>query len=229
MQSTRRSPPRATAASKRAVASRPHPRAAVRASAQAVYRDAILSAAERVFARRGFVTAKMIDIAREAGISVGTLYNYFDNKEALVGSLFTVRGDQLVHRMEEVAAASSNPVARVGALIETCMRFIEEYRDVIQMIFQLGGELQLGARHISSEAADDNQQRVMAIFERAVRDAAAAGALRKEIAVADLVSFISGGMHGFVEAWLRRGSKPGLTRKAPLVLDLILRGVGTDP
>ncbi len=47
----------------------------------------ILQAALRVFARKGFVATRMQDIAAEADLSVGILYHYFENKEALVGAL----------------------------------------------------------------------------------------------------------------------------------------------
>jgi AcrR family transcriptional regulator len=45
---------------------------------------AIVDAATEVFARRGFAAAQMADVAREADVSVGTLYNYVEGKEALL-------------------------------------------------------------------------------------------------------------------------------------------------
>jgi AcrR family transcriptional regulator len=45
--------------------------------------DQILQAATRVFARTGLEASKMSDVAAEAGVSQGTLYNYVESKEAL--------------------------------------------------------------------------------------------------------------------------------------------------
>jgi AcrR family transcriptional regulator len=45
--------------------------------------DQILEAATRVFARTGLESSKMSDVATEAGVSQGTLYNYVESKEAL--------------------------------------------------------------------------------------------------------------------------------------------------
>jgi AcrR family transcriptional regulator len=45
--------------------------------------DQILQAATRVFARTGLEGSKMSDVAAEAGVSQGTLYNYVESKEAL--------------------------------------------------------------------------------------------------------------------------------------------------
>ena len=47
------------------------------------HRKEILSSAERVFVREGLKQASMEEIAREAEFSVGTLYNFFQNKNDL--------------------------------------------------------------------------------------------------------------------------------------------------
>jgi AcrR family transcriptional regulator len=48
----------------------------------------ILDAATTVFARKGFHQATIRDIAQQAGIADGTIYNYFDNKPALLLGIF---------------------------------------------------------------------------------------------------------------------------------------------
>jgi len=45
---------------------------------------AIVDAATEVFAQRGFAATQMVDVAQAAGVSVGTLYNYVEGKEALL-------------------------------------------------------------------------------------------------------------------------------------------------
>ncbi|MEJ0027629.1 MAG: TetR/AcrR family transcriptional regulator [Rhizomicrobium sp.] len=47
----------------------------------------ILDAALKVFAAKGYAAARMDDIAREAGVTKGTIYLYFENKEAVFKSL----------------------------------------------------------------------------------------------------------------------------------------------
>jgi AcrR family transcriptional regulator len=46
--------------------------------------DGLIDAAIRVFGRVGFARAQMADIAREAGVSIGTVYNYVEGKDALL-------------------------------------------------------------------------------------------------------------------------------------------------
>jgi AcrR family transcriptional regulator len=68
-------------------------------------------AAYRVFARRGFAVATMQEIASEAGVSAGTLYNYFDSKEAIIAS---VAGDVRDRRRAELNALDVGGDARMA-------------------------------------------------------------------------------------------------------------------
>lgn len=54
-------------------------------------REQILNAAMRVFAQKGFVRATNRDVAREAGITTGLIYYYFENKEALLQAVLEAR------------------------------------------------------------------------------------------------------------------------------------------
>src|SRR5213075_2474646 len=66
--------------------------------------DAILTSAERVFAEQGLHTARMEDIAATAGVSVGTLYNYFADRGALFSALLELRRVEFIGRIDEALA-----------------------------------------------------------------------------------------------------------------------------
>jgi TetR/AcrR family fatty acid metabolism transcriptional regulator len=65
--------------------------AAVSRSAAADKRRLILDAAVRVFARQGFHTCRVSDIADEAGVAYGLVYHYFSSKEEILDTLFLDR------------------------------------------------------------------------------------------------------------------------------------------
>ena len=58
-------------------------------------RDAILDAAAALFAADEASHVRMEDIAARAGIAVGTLYNYFEDRTALIGALLDARSERL--------------------------------------------------------------------------------------------------------------------------------------
>ena len=65
-------------------------------------RRQILSAAVRVFARKGFHTSRVGDIAEEAGVAHGLLYHYFDSKDELLETIFHETWSDLLAAMREV-------------------------------------------------------------------------------------------------------------------------------
>ncbi len=72
--------------------------------------DAIIEAADRLFARFGFRRTAMDDIAREAGVAKGTLYLYFTSKEALFRALLA-RNIDLAERLCDAALARGGDLA----------------------------------------------------------------------------------------------------------------------
>ena len=83
----------------------------------------IVAAALQVFAERGFAAAKLDEIANRAGVSKGTLYLYFDSKEALFRAV--VR-DVVVPNVEAVKAALLAADMSLSAMVRAFLpRFAE--------------------------------------------------------------------------------------------------------
>jgi TetR/AcrR family fatty acid metabolism transcriptional regulator len=80
-------------------------------------RLALLKAAFREVAEKGFSEVTLDDIARRAGVSKGVTLYYFDSKEDLFRELFGWLIDSIHARMREAVAAVEEPVAKVRALV----------------------------------------------------------------------------------------------------------------
>jgi AcrR family transcriptional regulator len=65
-------------------------------------RRLILDAAVRVFARQGFHTCRVSDIADEAGVAYGLVYHYFDSKDEVLDVLFLERWNVLLETITEI-------------------------------------------------------------------------------------------------------------------------------
>ena len=67
-------------------------------------RRIILDAAVRVFARQGFHTCRVSDIADEAGVAYGLVYHYFQSKDEVLDTLFLERWGILLDAIRDVDA-----------------------------------------------------------------------------------------------------------------------------
>jgi TetR/AcrR family transcriptional regulator, fatty acid metabolism regulator protein len=67
-------------------------------------RRTILDAAVRVFARQGFHTCRVSDIADEAGVAYGLVYHYFNSKEEILNTLFLERWQIMLDAVGEIDA-----------------------------------------------------------------------------------------------------------------------------
>jgi TetR/AcrR family transcriptional regulator, fatty acid metabolism regulator protein len=79
-------------------------------------RRVILEAAVRVFARQGFHTCRVSDIADEAGVAYGLVYHYFTSKEEILDTLFLERWDVMLAAIAEVDASPRSPREKLHAI-----------------------------------------------------------------------------------------------------------------
>ena len=79
-------------------------------------RRQILDAAVRVFARQGFHSTRVADIADEADVAYGLVYHYFDSKENVLDELFRQRWSLLIEAIKEADAGSQSPAEKLGTV-----------------------------------------------------------------------------------------------------------------
>lgn len=79
-------------------------------------RRLILDAAVRVFARQGFHTCRVSDIADEARVAYGLVYHYFKSKDEILDTLFLERWDVLLRAITEVDATEIPPREKLYAI-----------------------------------------------------------------------------------------------------------------
>lgn len=100
----------------------------LRSRLRAETRTAILGAAERVISEDGFHTARMEKIAVDAGVSVGTIYNHFKDRSALLQALFDDRVSNLVRLLDARLVPLDGGAA--GPRIEAIFEAMQEHGQV---------------------------------------------------------------------------------------------------
>lgn len=110
----------------------------LRARIRQVTAEAIATAAEAVFAEQGLHDAHVGDIAKRAGVAVGTLYNHFKDREAILAGLLEVRRAELVRHLDtRVAEARGAPYReQVRAFVAAYFDFFEEHRRFFNILIQ---------------------------------------------------------------------------------------------
>ena len=88
-------------------------------------RRMILDAAVRVFARQGFHTCRVSDIADEAGVAYGLVYHYFQSKDEVLDTLFLERWNVMLEAIRETDAQDIPARDKLHAIASF---IIESYR-----------------------------------------------------------------------------------------------------
>src|ERR1700733_83738 len=97
-----------------------------RDEARALFRNAILDAAEGVFAERGFHGARIQDIAERARIGVGTVYNHFSQKDEVLSALLEERVEGLLARVRADGTDPTGFRARLEARVARMLAYVEQ-------------------------------------------------------------------------------------------------------
>jgi AcrR family transcriptional regulator len=97
---------------------------------------AVLAAAEQVFAEEGLHAASMSRIAERAGVAVGTLYNHFEDRTALLDALVDQRRRELLDRVDETSAElGQEPFrAQLEGFLRTLFGHFEEHGAFLRIL-----------------------------------------------------------------------------------------------
>ncbi len=99
-------------------------------------REAILAAAEEVFAANGYHGASLDDIAQAAGISKALIYEHFASKRELHASLITAYVEETFRRLQANATAGLRGEERLRGGIDAFLSFVEEHREGWRALFR---------------------------------------------------------------------------------------------
>jgi AcrR family transcriptional regulator len=150
-----------------------------------------LEAAERVFVARG-ATFSTAEVAREAGVGIGTVFRHFPTKEALLEALVVARLAELAREADaEVRAGRGDGLLRfLARLVEQSAR----KRAVVEVLGAAG----VNVKALMATAGRD----LRAALGRLLAQAKAAGEVREEVGIAELLGLTAGMAHAAEQgAW----------------------------
>ena len=165
-------------------------------------RRAILEAARAGVAEHGYANLSMRTIARAVGCSVGTIYLYYDNKDALYSALVD---EAVVHLVEsyQPAFGVEDPVERLEAFCRSYVRFAMTYPEQYKVMYL---ELNLDPGAVSPEAYRRAWKPLQDTAE-ALADAHAQGLLHEPVPM-EGATFVWAALHGMLSLILARQVNP---------------------
>ncbi len=94
----------------------------------------IVTAATKVFAKKGFFTARISDIAKEAKVADGTIYLYFNNKYDILISVFEEEIGKLVEQVKKSLEKEDNPQIMLEIFATKHLRAMKKNKHLAEVI-----------------------------------------------------------------------------------------------
>ena len=174
-------------------------------------RDRILKAAIRVFARKGFYSTRVSEIAKAAGVADGTIYLYFKNKDDVLISLFEERISRLIGVLRDIAAEDAPVVDRLKKVIAVQLGQMEGRRDLAEVVTvnlrQSTKLMKQFAQPLFSQYID--------VLGNLIAEGQANGELRSDVSSVMAARALWGSLDGVLVTWaMMTDSEPATLRNA---------------
>ncbi len=98
--------------------------------------ELIRQAAIRVFAREGFHRARMETIAHEAGVAVGTIYNYFESKRDVLLAVFEAEFEEQISFFEGLQESGLSVPEQIAQILQDHFSLLREKTELAQVLLQ---------------------------------------------------------------------------------------------
>jgi TetR/AcrR family fatty acid metabolism transcriptional regulator len=186
-------------------------------------REAILRAATKVFAQKGFFSAQVADVARAAGVAAGTVYLYFRSKDELLTSIFERTMQEGIAEGRAALDGVEDPIERLRTLARLHLGRLGRDRD-LAVVFQV--ELRQSTKFM--ERYSSSQLRTyLGQLRDAIADAQDAGTFRTQISATQAAKVLFGALDEMATNWILSKRRYALAEEADMVVDLFVNGLKT--
>ena len=182
--------------------------------------QAILRAAIKVFASRGFFQSKVADVAQAAGVADGTVYLYFKSKDDLLISIFNETMDDVIAKSRGELQKIEDPVERLRKIASLHLAWLGQDRQ-LAVVFQV--ELRQSTKFMEAFSTT----RLAEYFElirEVIVDGQAKGIFRKEVQPQVATKVFFGALDEMVTNWILSRRRYSLEADADIVVDLFING-----
>jgi TetR/AcrR family transcriptional regulator, cholesterol catabolism regulator len=195
-----------------------------KARERAQRRSDVLASARRLFARKGYARSTMVEIAAAAELALGTLYQLFPSKEAILCQLLEAYIDGLTARVRGAIEETADPRTQLARVVDAQLAFSQENADVLRLYLSGWIGYEFTVRRQFGERIDDKYEEYLrlvgGVFSRGARLGAFASEPPRRLAVA-----LGGMIHALIRRWLRERGLD-LAAEGRALLRVVVDGVG---
>lgn len=183
-------------------------------------REAILRAAIKVFAGKGFFNSKVADIAGEAGIADGTVYLYFKSKDDILHSIFDRAMAEFIAEGKKELEGIGPPEEKLKKVAELHLERLGADRD-LAIVFQV--ELRGSTKHMQEFSAAGFAE-YLDIIRQTITEGQKAGVFRSDMKPVVCAKILYGALDEMVTNWILSKKPYPLAPMAGEVLKVFLDG-----
>lgn len=181
-------------------------------------REAILTQAARLFAKRGYVGTSMNQVAQASGLSKATLYHYYKDKYSLLVSIAEGHVSVLEQLVIAVQALNLPPEQQLRELIH---RILQEYAGAQDAHRVLTEDVRF-LEDADRERVLGAERAVVAGFARALGEV---HPRLQQALLATPLTMLLFGMINWMFTWMKPDGELGYAQMAPIVADLFMGGL----
>ncbi len=202
------------------------PRAAAAAENEPEKRRAILHAAVRIFAERGYHGCRIADVARQAGVAYGLVYHYFRDKEELLESVFAEQWTIFITALRAITEGRGSAAEQLAGV---CRFAIDVFRTAPAAVRVLLLEVPRTPNAFRAGSTRQTFEEAVSILAGIVRRGREAGEFRADadpvIAATALLGTLELTLTGMVVGLVAGRSDDDVEGVKRAVVDLVLQGI----
>ncbi|KWV61233.1 hypothetical protein AS156_02140 [Bradyrhizobium macuxiense] len=183
-------------------------------------REQILSAATKLFGEKGIDRTSLTDIAAAAKVPLSSIYDYFEDKRALVLEVPEDNFEALYQKTEPLLVKGGNAVEQLRIIFMTNFEYISENPSWGRVFFLEIWPSVIAAEPRVKKAVDKYALRYVQLIKQAIR----AGTYRRNLDPYTAMSLMMGGMCHVTAVWLLYGRKYDLVKKGKAVFTTLHNG-----
>lgn len=187
----------------------------------------ILNAAMQVFAQKGVVKTKIIDIATTAGVGKGTIYEYFRSKEEIFTSAYNYFFQTMESMLQEALSKEDDPLKQLELILtislDAFMHIGEEFADIMMEFWAEG------IRNKNQDILDAiNLKGVYSNYRKMIQKILKKGiekGMFKPMDTKSTASVLIGALDGVMLQWIMDRKAINLRKVSVVLLDSFIEGI----